>query len=97
MNTHLISVAQFCQHHNIELSFAEAVQAYELVPVTYVDEVVYVDEEALPHLERILHLHRDLNINFEGIDAIMHMLQRMEAQEQELIAMRNRLRFYEGS
>jgi DNA-binding transcriptional MerR regulator len=55
-----------------------------------------VDAEHLPDVERILHLHQELDINLEGIDAILQLLKRLEKAEQEMAALRNRLRLYEG-
>ena len=43
--------------------------------------------------EQITRLHQDLNINPEGIDAINHLLKYIEEMKQEIVHLRNRLRF----
>jgi len=40
-------------------------------------------------------LHVDLDINIEGLDAISHLLQKVNALQNELVALRNRLQIYE--
>jgi hypothetical protein len=40
-------------------------------------------------------LYHELHINIEGIDAIHHLLQRIENMQHEIIALKNRLSFYE--
>ena len=92
---HLIPASEFCVHYNIDVTFLHTLQAYGLVPVTTVDETVFIDADDLPEVERIIHLHQELNINLEGIDAILQLLKRLEKLEYELTALRNRLRLYE--
>ena len=45
-------------------------------------------------LERYTHLYYDLSINIAGIDAIHHMLERIELLQQEVRSLRNELEFY---
>jgi hypothetical protein len=40
----------------------------------------------------MVRLHEDLGINVPGIEAIHHMLGRMEHLQEELVRLRNRLR-----
>jgi DNA-binding transcriptional MerR regulator len=93
---HLIPASDFCVHYNIEVSFLRSLQEYNLVPVTIVNETVYIEAEHLPDVERIIHLHQDLDINLEGIDAILQLLKRLEQTQEEMQALRNRLRMFEG-
>jgi chaperone modulatory protein CbpM len=92
----LIPATDFCVHYNIEVSFLHALQDYGLLQVTTQNEALYIDADDLNDVEKIIHLHQDLDINLEGIDAIMQLLKRMEQTQQELIALRNRLRLYEA-
>jgi DNA-binding transcriptional MerR regulator len=64
--------------------------------VRTVDEAVFIDADDIGDVERIIHLHQDLDINLEGIDAILQLLKRLEQTQAELMALRNRLRLYEG-
>jgi DNA-binding transcriptional MerR regulator len=92
---HLIPASHFCVHYNIDVSFLYALQDYGLVHVTTQDEAIFIDADDLSDMERIIHLHQDLDINLEGIDAILQLLKRLERTQEELMALRNQLRLYE--
>jgi chaperone modulatory protein CbpM len=43
----------------------------------------------------MIHLHHDLEINIAGIEAITHLLERVEQMQENVRGLRNRLRLYE--
>lgn len=92
----MVSAKAFCTHHHIELSFLHSLNEYGLIQVTSTDEDFLLPQDQLTQLEKMVRLHYDLHINLEGIDAIQHMLERMETMQRELSLLRNRLRMYEG-
>lgn len=94
---HLIPASDLHGHYNIEIQFLQALQEYDLVPLTVIDEALFIDADHLPEVEKIIHLHQELHINLEGIDAIIQLLKRLEKTQGELTAVRNRLRLYEGN
>lgn len=91
----LIAAHEFCRHHNIELSFIQSLQEYGLVKITTVEDTGFIDEEQLEEIEKMVRLHYDLHINLEGLDAIKHLLEQMHGLQNEMIALKNRLRLYE--
>lgn len=91
----LIPASELHVHYNIEISFLHALQEYDLVPVTIINEMLFIDADHLPDVEKIIHLHQELDINLEGIDAIVQLLKRLDKTQEELIGLRNRLRLYE--
>ena len=93
----LISASEFCSSHNLELSFIYSLQQYGLIEITTVGEVNYIPAGDLPQAERVARLHSELGINLEGIDAIRHLLQRVEDMQDEISRLRNKLRIYEES
>ena len=48
----------------------------------------------LPEVERYSRMYYDLSINIEGIDAIHHLLERMEGMRREINSLHNRLSLY---
>ncbi|WP_431196501.1 chaperone modulator CbpM [Nonlabens ulvanivorans] len=42
-------------------------------------------------LEKIIVFHKDLNINLEGVDTIIDLLERMESMQQQIIQLENKL------
>ena len=91
----LISADEFCTCHNIEFSFMRNLEEFGMIQMITKQEVSYIPENQLEKIERILRLHQDLDINMEGIDAITHLLKRINRMQSEIITLRNRLRLYE--
>jgi dynactin complex subunit len=87
----LISAKEFCSSHHLEVSFMFTLQQYGLVEVTTIEETVYLPASQLPQAERMARLHSELGINMEGIDAIKHLLKKVEEMQDEIVTLRNRL------
>ena len=87
----MILVEQLVLHHRIEITFIDALSEMGLVEMMVVDDCAYLPTEQLTLLERIIRLHYELGINLEGIDAILHLQQRIAQLQQDLIAAQNRL------
>lgn len=92
----LMSVIRFCEGHQIDASFITLLHENDLVELIQEGDTFYVHVEKIPRLEKIVRLHFELNINIEGIEAISHLLERVEALQTENAALRNRLRVFEG-
>jgi chaperone modulatory protein CbpM len=91
----LIAVKEFCSSHNLEISFIHTLQQYELIRITTIEETTYMPVSQLQQAEKIARMHYELGINIEGIDAIKHLLQRMEDMQEEITALKNKLSLYE--
>jgi hypothetical protein len=79
----------------VEYTFITSLQEAGLVEITIVNETPYIPETELQKLERMIHLHHDLEINIAGIEAITHLLERIEQMQENMQGLRNRLRIYE--
>ena len=93
---YLIAVDEFCANHDIEISFVNSLQQTGLIEITTIEEVEFIDSEQLNQLEKYVRFYYELDINLEGIETIEHMLQRINALQQEITALRNKLRLYEN-
>jgi hypothetical protein len=91
----LIPANEFCENHNIGISFVRSLQETGMIEITTIEETAYINASQLQELERIVRLHFELDINLEGIDTINHLLQRINNMQDEITVLRNRLRFYE--
>ena len=91
----LLPANEFCANHNIEISFIRSIQENGLIEITTVEETGYIHASQLQELERIVHLYFELGINLEGIETINHLLKRINQMQDEITALRNRLRLYE--
>jgi hypothetical protein len=95
-NDDLILAEEFCNNHNIAFSFISALHQNGLVEITSVEQNVYIPQSELARLEQMMRLHTDLDINIEGIDAITHLLERLQMLQLELAAVKSRLKLYEN-
>ena len=92
----LIAVNEFCVHHNIEISFINLLQQNGLIEISTIESKYFVEKEQLPQLEKFVRFYYDLDINLEGIETITYLLQRVENLQNEIIKLKNRLRFYDA-
>lgn len=90
--TTLIAINEFCDNHGITHAYIYELHQFGLFTIEKED---YLLEHELPKVEKIIRFHRDLEINLEGIDVILNLLERVEKQERDLQDLRNRLTIYE--
>ena len=88
---HYISLREFCQGHALDETFLFRLEAFELIRIERVRSEACFHREELPRLERLIRLHRDLDIGPQGLQAIDHLLGRMQRMQDEMAAMRRRL------
>ena len=93
--TDMIVLDEFCTSHQVEVSFVRTLEEHGLIETIIVNETLYIQENELSKLELILRLHQELNINSEGVDAIINLLKRIENMQNEITVLRNKLNFYE--
>lgn len=79
-----ISVEQCCIYYKIETSFVQKLDEYGLIELTRSGKKAFIAYEQLTHLEKYMHLHYDLDINMEGMEAIKHLLNRVQSLQQEI-------------
>ena len=91
----LIPANEFCANHKIGISFIHSLQETGLIEITTIEETAYIHASQLQELEKIVCLYFELDINLEGIETIIHLLQRINYMQNEIIALKNRLRLYE--
>lgn len=94
MQNELIIVSEYCSKCHIEPSFIDLLQEGGLIEIFLEDGERYLAFTQLPDVERYSRMYYDLSINFEGIDAIHHLLQRMDTMQRELHELRSRLRLF---
>lgn len=94
MQTELIIVSDYCHKCHIDPSFIELLEETGLIQVQVEGGEHYLLISQLPEVERYSRMYYDLSINLEGIDAIHHLLKRMELMRQEMNILRSRLLLY---
>ena len=87
----LVSLHQFCEFHEIENTLVLALNEHDLIEIFIVDGESYIHTDSIHLLEKIIRLHHDLSINFEGIDVIVQLIDKINSLQEELIEMKKRL------
>ncbi len=91
----LIALTAFCQSHNIGTSFMHSLQRKGLIDIITIQESAFIEVEQLPLIEKIVRFHYDLDINLEGIESIIHLLQLVADKDTKIMELKNKLRLYE--
>lgn len=91
----LISAIEFCAIHHVEVSFIQSLEETGLIEIEKIEETGFIPIHQLPQLEKMVRLHNELHINIEGIDTINNLLNRILELQDEMMLLRNRLRFFE--
>ena len=91
----LIPILEFARHYSIEVSFIDSLREVGLIDIITVGDTQYIHEDRISDMERMIRLHYGLEINLEGVDAVSRLLERIDLLQQEIVALKNRLRLYE--
>ena len=91
----LIAVNEFCSGHHIDVTFIGTLHQFGFIELTSVEHTNFLIIDDLPRIEKIIRLHNELDINLEGIDAIIYLLEKINSMENELTLLKNKLKMYE--
>ncbi len=89
-----ISVKQLCTHYEIPISFIESLSDFNLIELSPINNVMHVPEKELATIEKLMRLHYDLDINFEGLDVVVNLLNQINNLQNEVNTLNNELCFY---
>ncbi len=90
----LVTVSELCIYHNVHPDFLMSVQKAGLIKIKVEYDIKFIPASEIKKLERVINLYR-LDINIAGIEAISHLLDRMEQMQEHVRWLHNRLRIYE--
>ncbi len=90
-----IPVVHLCDLYQIEISFFKDLNDIGLIEMVSTENSAYVHEDKLYQVERIIRIHQELNINVEGIDVVMNLLEKVDKLQNEVYSIKSRLRLYE--
>ncbi len=96
MKENLIPAIEFCTSHQIEFSFINSLHEYGLIEIIEVRQTAFLHPKELPKLEQILLFNKELEINLEGVEVIIRLLERVNQIQNEMTVLKNRLRLYEN-
>jgi len=90
-NRNLIAIETFCTYHNVEHSFIYTIEDAGLIEIILVDAGSFIYEEKLSDLERIVRLYKELEINAEGIGAVLQLLDKIDDLQRENYYLKKKL------
>ena len=90
-----IPVLHLCDLYQIEISFFKELNEEGLIELVSRQNSMYVLEEKLYKVERIIRIHRELNVNIQGIDVVLNLLEKVDTLQNKMYSMQSRLRLYE--
>ncbi len=89
--TNLVATTDICTYHEVEYTFISSLSEAGLVELKVVNHTTYIPESELQKLEKMIRMHHELEINVAGIEAITHLLERIEQMQEEMRRLRNRV------
>ena len=90
----LIPIPELCAHYEVEISFFSNLNEIGLIEIKTIESSQYID--SVYEIEKIVRMHQELDVNIEGIDVVFNLLQKIDALQKELTAIKNRLNLYES-
>ena len=92
--TELISIQQFCEIYNTPISFFDELFNYEIISFEVVDDAKHIYLEDINTVEKLMRLHYDLNINMEGLDVALNLINQINDLQEQINDLKRQLDFY---
>ena len=96
MSNKKITYTECLQIYQVEETFLDALQSSGLIEVVIEDEDKYIEYDYLQEIEQFVRWYYELEINIEGIEALHHMLRKMEQLQEDVEKLRGELKFYKS-
>ena len=91
----LIIIDVFCKECQIEVELIDELEDFGLIEIIQKNGVRHLHIEHLPQVQKIIAFHTELNINKEGIEIVLYLLERLKQQNQALKLLQDKLKIYE--
>ncbi|WPY98898.1 chaperone modulator CbpM [Christiangramia sp. OXR-203] len=91
----LIPAEEICIRYQVERQFVTSLKDSGIIEIVTVQETEYIHCDHLAQFEKMHRLHEELEINIQGLEAISHLLGKVEQLQSENIRLKNRLGLYE--
>lgn len=91
----LIPINQLCTHYQVELTFFSHMHEFGIIEILTIEDSYFIHEDNMHVVEKAIRMQKDLNINLEGIDTVLNLLEKISDLQNELTIVKNRLRLYE--
>ncbi|MDD3078670.1 MAG: chaperone modulator CbpM [Paludibacter sp.] len=94
MNNDKLLYSKCLEIYDIEASFLDSLADSGLIQIVLSDDEKFIESDCLSDFEKFVRWYYDLNINIEGIEALSHMLIKVESLQKEVNRLQEELHFY---
>jgi len=91
----LILIEQLCIHYQVEMSLFSELQDFGIIEILTIEDSYFIHEDKISVIEKVVRMQKDLNINLEGVDTVLNLLDKINDLQTQLNTVQNRLRLYE--
>lgn len=91
-----IDITTICMNYNVSDTFVIALYDFNLIQIEEINNIKYISMDEMKEFEKFARMYNELEINPEGIDAIYHLMRRMQTMEEEITLLKQRLKLYEA-
>lgn len=91
----LIEIDELCIRYKVAHTFITSLSESGLIEVITLEQKEYVHCDKITEFEKMHRLYHDLNINIEGLEAIQHLLKKLNELQKTNLKLQNRLNLYE--
>ncbi len=91
----LILINKLCTHYEVEMILFSNLHELGIIEIHTIEDAHFIHEDKIDVVEKVIRIHKDLNINLEGVDTVLNLLEKINDLQAELNTVKNRLRLYE--
>ncbi len=91
----LIVVEVFCTICEVERTLMDEFEEFGLVEIIQNNGLKYIHINQLPQVQKIIKFHNELNINKEGIEVVLNLLDRLNEKNAKIKYLQDKLKLYE--
>jgi chaperone modulatory protein CbpM len=91
-----IAVTHLCKQYKVTSQWFHQLHETGLVQIITVEEEPSVHVTHIHKVDKIIRLHQDLNVNPEGIDIILNLLEKIDTLQTEMNRLERKLSLYKN-
>mgnify|MGYP006139912525 FL=1 len=77
------------------MSLFSELHEFGIIEILTIENSNFIHEDKISVVEKVVRMQKDLNINLEGVDTVLNLLDKINDLQTELNTVKNRLRLYE--
>lgn len=85
------TITQIIEYYPIEISSLYHLNETGIIKILTIENTDYIHHEELPELERIIRIQQELNINFEAMDIVLNLIEKIKELQLENNVLKIRL------